>query len=162
MASEEVFYDVAMRQLDNQMQRIGALDAKGTTVFAFSSSLLALFAILASLGPALPTEGIRHAFIGLILAAAIVYGLILVFLYRAYKPNSAFSLRPHLDELQEQCKQHPKDKMQVWVALNCARSLCDNEPKLTAKARNLLVALFAVPVETGLLAAASVVALLGR
>jgi hypothetical protein len=60
MASEEVFYDVAMRQLDNQMQRIGALDAKGTTVFAFSSSLLALFAILASLGPALPTEGIRH------------------------------------------------------------------------------------------------------
>ncbi len=47
--ANEVFYDVAMQRLTEQLQRVDALDTKAATVFSFATGVVAFFGALFSL-----------------------------------------------------------------------------------------------------------------
>ncbi len=162
MPAEEIFYTMATQRLDAQMQRIDGLDAKATTAFAFSSSILAFFGAFVSLST-IPTGSIvRPRFIGLIVAAIVVYVALLVCLYRAYRINSRLSFRPDLATLEAYCRTYSLNAMQVWVGQECLASINANEPGIGRKARWLQVALILVPIESILLLCAALVDLLAK
>lgn len=159
MAATGVYYEVATKQLDAQMQQIDQFDAKLATMFASSSAILAIFAGLLTL-TALPVSIVIRAVVLILLGlASLVYLLLLYCLFAAYRVG-VWDRRPNLEDLKTNFAQYDEPTMQEWVANECVAAYQYNEPLLDRKARfvNWSVGLF--PLEALLLVIAGVVSLL--
>jgi hypothetical protein len=132
----ETFYDVATSRLDEQTQRIDALDTKVATAFGFAAAVLPLFGVLL----ALAKNDRPHRAVVLYGIAMGVYLAMIWFVALAYDVGK-WSLRPDLDTLQEHCEQYPDETMRVWVANECVLSIAKNEPRLHVKAARVRIAL---------------------
>lgn len=161
MSTDVIFYEVATRQLDAQIERIGKLDAKATTVFAFASTVLAVFAGFSSLSLVSTTGQARALFLAMLVGAVVIYAILLVFLYRCYQSSSRFDYRPSIGALEDLCKTREPGPVRVWIGQEAMRSLTVNAPLLEDKARNLQVGLILLPIETLFLLAAAFIHLLG-
>ena len=158
MAAPEVYYDIATKRLDAQIQQIDQLDAKTATVFVSASGILAIFAGLLSLA-ALPTNlAIKIVVLVVLGLASAIYVALLYFLYRAYKTDQ-WHFRPDLPALKANCANYEEQQMQQWVADECLTSLDDNTPLIIRKALFLRYALIAFPVEAALLVIAGAITL---
>lgn len=125
----EVFYDVAMRRLDEQLERADGLDSKLAQLFSFSSAVLPIFGALLTFAGDIGTATIA----ALVLAGVLYVGLaICVFL--AYRVQQ-FSLRPRLDLLAEHCETYSEASIRRWVAQECVKSIKVNDDRLRDKGR---------------------------
>lgn len=157
--ADDVLYEVAKEQLSAQLQTVDALDAKGATVFTFSSGILAFFGATFSLGKP-PQDGYPRVIFFLLLALSLVsYVVTLYFTFKAYSIGE-WSMRPDLEELDEYCQQYPSTTMHIWVAQQCQVSIAENIPKLRRKTHYLTLALGSLPFEAVTLALASAISLM--
>jgi len=117
----EVFYEVAMQRLSEQMGHVDALDSKVATVFAFANAILPIYGgLLTFSDKSLPP----HSW-GLLAFGLLAYVLLLFFLYHAYQVRR-WDFRPHPPTFQELCLQHDDLTMKLWVARECVLSIKRN------------------------------------
>ena len=91
MPAVETFYDVSLRLLSEQMDRVDKLDAKLAAVFSASAAILPIFgALLALFGNTRPA-----AAVGLYVAGIAVYAVLLLLASLAFR-ISEWSFRPDL------------------------------------------------------------------
>jgi hypothetical protein len=148
--ADNVYYDVAMQRLAQQLGQIDAVDRKLATTFGFSNAILAVFASIVAIHGA-DLEPLTYTLLGLGTAA---YLLAMCCALRGYAIG-AWSLRPDLATLQSHCERHDDTAMRFWVADECARSLRANEPRMNPKVRLAKIATWLIPAEAVLLAAAA-------
>lgn len=138
--ASEIFYDVVMRRLDEQMQRVDSLDTKTAQVFSISSAVLPIFGALLTFAGEIGDWALASLVI-----AAILYLALGVFVFLAYRVRS-FSLRPDLEDLMANCGIYDDTAMRSWVAKECLKSIDANEKPLSRKAKytHWSIALFAL------------------
>src|SRR5439155_18209857 len=130
MPAENVFYEVAVERLNEQMDRVDKLDAKVAAVFSFSAAVLPIFGALLALFQSNPPK----LSIVFYFAAISVYLLLLAAATRAYM-ISGWRLDPDLDRLRQNSLQYDEPTVRLWVADECTRSIAVNERQLLTKAR---------------------------
>ena len=157
MGTEDVYYDVMMRRLDQQLATIDTLDAKIATVFTVASAVLPVTTgLLVAEHALLDRRGVTIALIG----AGVAYlGLLIVFgvSYRA----DDWSWRPNRCEFYKEVLDSENDEASIrfWVADECRASLDTNKPHLQRKGRLIALALVLFPIEVLFLSAAALVSL---
>jgi hypothetical protein len=157
----EVYYEVAKKALDAQMQEIDQLDVKASTAYAAASGVLAAFAALVALA-ALPMSGLaRIAVIACFGAAAVVYAFVLVNLVRAYKVGK-WAHGPTPSRVRDRSANHDADIVQDWIARVCTDSIERNKPAIDTKSDRLNRGLLGLAIESGLLVAAVLITLVLR
>jgi hypothetical protein len=148
--ADEVYYDVAMQRLAQQLDQIDAVDRKLATTFGFSNAILAVFAsIIAIRGRDL--EPLTYVLLGLGTVAYLIAARCTIAGYAI----GLWSLRPDVATLQSHCERHGDTAMRFWVADECARSLKANEPRIDRKVRAAKIAMWLLHAEAVLLAAAA-------
>lgn len=153
-SAPEVFYEVAMQRLSEQIGRLTRLDSKTATVFTFASAILPVFGGLLTLSDrTLPSSSIALFVLGLL-----IYGALLWFSYQAYQVRW-WSFRPELETLKEHSKRSDELVMKWWVAEECSRSVKTNEPMIAKKTRNLFLAIALLPAEALVLSLAALLSL---
>ena len=146
-SSPEVFYDVAMKRLDAQMDRIEAVDRKVSSIIGFASVIIAVFTAALKLGG--PGGLSLYAIVLLGLAGA-VYIALIFFSVRAYK-FMKWDFRPNLETLHDYCTKYGDSTMRYWVARDCILSYKENEGKLSSKTSDARIAMYLLSAETTLL-----------
>jgi len=155
MPANDVFYDVAMRRLEEQSSRADGLDTKATAVFTVASGILALFgAILAA--TSWPSGPGLYVFLILLTTATVMYVITLILSYKALQVRK-FSLRPDLPSLRRLSATMSSEEMKRAVAEQCLLSIRENDSQLDMKANHLTSALLYLPAEALLLALAVLV-----
>ncbi len=154
MAELELFYDLALRRLDDQMNRVDVLDDKAAKLFPIATGALPIFsAVLALFGrqPSLP--GLTIVLLGLSLVS---YFIMLFFLYRSIQVGDLWDFRPHMRTLQAYYQAgNDEDTLRQWVANECLLSLEFNAPKIAKKAQNVFWAIVCFPIQAVLLSLAA-------
>lgn len=153
-AGIDVFYEIASERLNEQMSRIDALDTKIAGTFSMTTALLPLFGALLSFADRKPPE----LAVWLYGAAVVLYVPLIAFSFLAYV-GAKWSRRPRLDQLAQKAVEHDEPTIRRWVAESITRSIEQNEPPLTRKGQWVTAAIVVLGLESFLLAAASVVAL---
>ncbi len=161
MKAVGVYYEIATKRLDDQLQSIDQLDAKAATVYAAATAILTIFTGLLSLA-SLPSDALLRALvIGMLVVAILVYFLLLRALYGAYRVSD-WNFRPDAATLQKNCEIYDEDMMREWVADECTISFQENEPMIATKTAHLHTAAVSLPVEAILLVIAGGVTLFGK
>lgn len=151
----EVFYEVVTHRLNEQLDRISALDSKAAHLFIFTSAALPIFGGLLTF-----SGNASVAIFCLVVAAGIVYLGLVALTFSAYRPRD-FSLRPDLDEFARHCTTYDDATMRRWVAEECLRSIRQNELVLLLKSRDIQWSMACVALLSALLIVATILALLG-
>jgi hypothetical protein len=150
-SADQVYYDVAMQRLGQQLEQVDSLDRKLANAFAFSNAILGSFAaILAIRGEHL--TGLSYFFLG---TGVLAYIVAVWWSVNGYvmKP---WSLRPDLSTLKSHCNECDNTAMRFWVGDECIRSIDQNSMQIASKAKAGAIAFTALPVQALLLAAAAV------
>ncbi len=131
-SSQEVAYEVALRRLDSQFQRIDVVDSKTSTVVGLAGTALGIFAGFTAVvvDPDEPVSVVFAATSGAIILA--MYLLAMVNAFRVFEIGE-WDERPSWDDLLTNANEQELETMQLWVAEGCVRSLKENEPKLELK-----------------------------
>ncbi len=159
MLPTEVYYEVATKALDAQMQQADQLDAKTNTAYATASGVLAIFTGFATLA-ALPANVlVRIAIIIFFVVACSVYGVVVINLLRSYEVER-WDYGIELSDVQKESKRRDTDVLQEWIADICTQSFENNNDKIVAKMKRLNWSLRALAIESGLLVLAAVVGLI--
>lgn len=142
MKAAAVFYEVALRRLDNQLEQIDGLDGKIGATFGLATGVFPLFAAAISFRQeSLPWHAWVLLGLGLLLYAGVVSAC-----YRALQV-AEFDLRPHLPTLRMHSGKYDEAAMRWWVANECAESFKDNELLVEKKTANLERAILLLPLE---------------
>jgi hypothetical protein len=153
MTAPAVFYDVASSRLQEQLDRINALDSKASTALGFSSALLPIFGVffgVATNHPKLATIAYGVA-LAIYLALVVVAGL-------AYRVAS-WNFRPDLTTLEKHSQSRSESDVRMWAAQECVRSIDKNEPRLKRKGRYVKLALSLLAMDAAVLSVAALATL---
>lgn len=142
MPAPETYYDVAMRRLDEQIDRIGSLGA-ATALVPIFGALIAAF-----------NKDVRGASIALYGVAFVLYLAMIGTVVGATRIGE-WSLRPDLETLHDYATGQDEQTVRNWVAEECRRSIVLNEPKLRQKALFVDVSLGALVLVAVTLSAAA-------
>jgi len=152
MDAADIFYDVAMRRLDEQIERNDAYGAKVTAALSVGTTVLPItFGLLEFQDRGVPTLGLA-----LLTQAVAVYGLLMVCALNALVPTT-LDYRPDLGELAKHSIDLSDTDTKRWVAKACVTSIKDNEGKLTRQFGLVKAALILLALETALLSVAVLV-----
>jgi len=161
MAATEVYYTITTSRLDAQMRQIDQLDTKVATTFTMASVILAFFAGLLTLA-AFPANHDIRVVDFIIMGLAIMVYLFLAFsLYKAYQVTD-WSFQPNITDLENYYTEYSEEGMKQWVADACIASIRVNNPRILQKTARLNAALLAFACESGLIALAGAISLLGK
>jgi hypothetical protein len=157
MSAIDVYFEVALRQLDEQLQRVDSLDSKSAACVVFAATVLPVFGALLGLTAMRPPP----AAIVLFVIAGAVFGGLAHSAYRAFKVQS-WSVRPDPMTMKTHSTSGEYDEasMRMWVADEFLRSIEHNEPLLKEKARSLRWTIVLLAMEASILAIASLTTLL--
>jgi hypothetical protein len=157
MNGREVYYEVAKRRLDEQLGEVDSMDSKATAAFAFSSSVLAAFAILFTI----PHLNVRFNWPTVLFFAALgvsvlTYIGVVWLLYLAYRV-AEWSFNPALSDLAKALTAGNSTDNEIleWVGDEWGRSVEANRPRVADKRRYLGWALRLLPLEAIALVLAS-------
>ena len=150
----EVFYDIAMRRLTEQIQRADAIDAKTAAVFSVGSVILPVSAAIM----VVQNRGLSWVSLFLFAIGAFAYIGLLVFSFLAYRDNE-WDFRPDPPTLQQNSETHTNEAMRIWVARECVVSITYNEPLLRQKVQYLSLAVVCLPAEAVALMLAALIAI---
>ncbi len=149
--SSEVFYDVAMRRLEEQLERresyasrVAAALTVGATILPVTSGLLTLD------GRHVPTCALIFLY-----GSIVVFVTVVVFCLIVLLPGT-LDFRPDMPTLVEHSRQQPTDAVRRWVANECVESIRRNDERLGRTVVYVSAALIALGIETVLLAVAAV------
>jgi hypothetical protein len=150
VAAPDTFYDVATRRLDEQIDRIGALDTKAATALSAAAALLPIFgALVAAFTTSVDSAAATLYGIGLVIYLGMIGSA--VFASRVSK----WDFRPDLDTLAGHAKTESEATVKNWVAQECVRSITSNAPKLTKKSLYVDLSLVGLVLVTLCLSAAA-------
>lgn len=150
MPAVNTYYDVAMRRFDEQIDRIGALDAKAATTLGAAAALLPIFgAVLAAFN----THPPRSAVVLYGIAFVIYIGMVCAAI-RASRV-ARWDLRPDLSVLEGYARSKNDPTVKMWAANECKRAIETNGPGLHTKAVYTDLSLAALLTVALLLSAAS-------
>ena len=132
-SSEEVAYDVAMRRLESQLQRVDVIENKVGIILGLSATVIGIFAgfIVVVVDPDEPASLVFAAIFGGIILAAY---LLTMKSALATLATGDWDDRPNWDELLVSANELDLPVMHLWVAEGCVMSLKENEPKVKQKA----------------------------
>jgi len=160
MAAQQVFYDIAVSRLDEQMSRADAIDGKANNTVTFGTGVVALFGAFLAVGKW--PSGVALVFFALALISGLVAFARLVWCaLQSYRARD-YSFRPNLADLETYSADHSEDETRQSVAEQCMISIERNEPILIGKAKSFDQALYAFPMEALCLFAAAVIALASK
>ncbi len=148
-----ILYEIARWRLDEQLERVRSLDNKLAATFTLNAAVVALFGA----AMALTDRTMPYYVWGLELAVLCVFLVNLAFTHRAYRQKN-WSVRPHLDDLQNLISAYSNDAIRAWVVTEITISLENNEVALAQKGRDSRVALAAAIVDAALIGVAAVAA----
>lgn len=153
--SSETFYDVAMRRLDEQVERRESYSARASTTLAVGSTILPVTTGLLTLSDhKLGTCGV------VLLSVSIVAFVVVVIFSMLVLLPATLDFRPDMETLNSHNDEYSANSVRTWAARECATSIGENEKRLRHKPWLLSTALGALAFETVLLAVASLLALL--
>ncbi len=153
VSSTELFYDLAMKRLDNQFERIDQIDAKIGSTFALAVAMIPIFGGLLLISDSSPSTTATSVY-GV---AAVAFAVTVFVAAMAYR-GGTWDLRPNLDELGEHSKLRDEESVRRWVARQCVISFRSNEPQLRRKGRWAAAAFFLLALDVVLLAIAVIAA----
>lgn len=142
----DVFYEVSMKRLDEQWERIDTLNTRAQSVLTFASAVLPIVsaAIIVS------RSNLNTTVIGLLAFSVIIYLIVAGLTFGSMWPRN-WSLRPDIPSLQAAAANQDEITIKWKVAEECAKSIEENDKNLQAKANLLEYALMIVPVQILLL-----------
>ena len=150
MPAPETFYDVATRRLDEQIDRIGALDTKAATTLSAAAALLPIFgALIAAF-----TQNVDALATTLYAAGFVIYLAMVACAVLASRVGT-WDFRPDLDTLASHARDRNDATVKNWVAEECSRSVKANAPKLTRKSTYVDLSLVGLVLVTLCLSAAA-------
>jgi len=149
-SSPKVFYEVALKKLDEQMSRIEAVDRKVSSIIGFASIIIAVLTSALKLSE---PEKLSFCVITLLFLSCLVYIFLIFFSIRAYR-FLTWDMRPNLEKLQEYSLTYNDLAMRYWVARECVTSYRINENNLSAKTSDARKAMYLLVIETILLVVA--------
>lgn len=155
MPAPETYYDVAMRQLEEQIDGRASLDTKAGTVLGAATALVPIFGALV----AAFNRDISAVSIALYAVAFAIY-LSMIFLIVRAARTRGWSLRPDLETLRSYAKEYDDRTVRMWIAEECRRSVETNEPILRRKALFVDLSLAALVLVAVALSAAALLELL--
>jgi hypothetical protein len=156
MTSADIFYDVAIRRLDEQIDRNDAYGSKVTAAISVGTTVLPITYGLTQLqGQWQPIE--QPAPLLLLLAGA-AYILLMCVSFAVLVP-ATLDYRPSLSQLDAHSKVSSETVTKRWVARECVKSIGDNERILGRKGTLVTAALVLLALETVLLSVAALVVL---
>src|SRR4051812_18505388 len=123
MPAEEVFYEVALRRLGEQLDLVDKIDGKVSTIFTFAAALLPISGALVGLIEHEPSDPTLVAY-GM---AAIAFLLLICACARAFLV-AGWVVNPDLTTLETNSQTYEDEEMRLWVAQECARAFKENEP----------------------------------
>ena len=132
----EVYYDVALWQLQDQISRIDAMDRKLAAMFTLTAAVLALLSAGLAIGDAvLQTEAWA-----MLIAVITIFGTNVVSSYMAYKDRD-WHLEPRLDDMESVSRRSEinADSARYWAAREMRLAIAKNEEEMTAKSRWLRI-----------------------
>ena len=132
--SEEVAYEVALRRLDSQLQRVDIIETKVGLVLGLASTAIGIFAgfVAVVVDP--------NELASVIFAAVSGAVILIVYLFTMRSGLATFATtewdqRPNWEELLVSARELDLPTMQLWVAEGCVLSLRQNEPQLRQKTK---------------------------
>lgn len=149
----DVFYDVAMRRLDEQVSRVDTFASKGATALSVGSTVLPVtFGLLQLQDGTLPWCALLF-----LKLAGVAFLAVAILCSWALSPVD-LSVRPTLADLDSHSWQNADDHTRRWVAQQCAASVAANAPTLGRRAEVVRWAGIALAVEALLLSVAAYLA----
>src|SRR3712207_6511753 len=118
MPGEEVFYNLAVQRLDQQMAQIDTLDNKANTVLSIGSAILPITAGLLVVNNQDPSYLQQ-----LLVTLSVISYLVLVVLWYEGQRTNRWSFRPDLSTLQANSSTLPLAETQRWVGNECTLSV---------------------------------------
>ncbi len=132
-SSAEVAYEVALRRLDSQFQRIDVIDGKVTGILGLASTMLGIFAgFIAVVVSSEEAASVVFA-AG---AGSVILASYLLVVWNALGATAIgdWDQRPDWRPLLDSAQELDLATMHLWVAEGCVASLEENEEKLLTKA----------------------------
>lgn len=132
----EVYYDVALWQLQDQMSQIDALDRKLAAMFTLNAAVLALL----SAGLALRTTDLSTEAWAMLVAVVAIFGVNVVSSYMAYKARD-WHLEPKLLDMEAVSQQSgvSANAARHWAAREMRLATARNKDQLSIKLRWLRI-----------------------
>jgi hypothetical protein len=153
--TSDVFYDVAMRRLDEQMERRESYAARVSSAFTVGATVLPVTAGLLTLDSGRPPTCALFLLCGSIAAFLFLVGFSMAALLPA-----TLDLRPDLYTLAEYDATYQKRSIPRWVAKECIESIRENDCRLGRKALYVSCSVLFLATETALLAVAALLTIL--
>jgi hypothetical protein len=150
LPAEDVFYEVALRRLSEQMELVDKVDSKVSTVFTFAAALLPISGALIGLIKSDPPNATLYVY-G---AAALAFFVLICASARAFLV-AEWVINPDLVTLETNSQTYENAEMRLWVAQECARAFRQNEPQLRKKNAAVTAAILLLVVEALLLSVAT-------
>jgi len=153
LEKEQLLYDLAVRRLEEQFRMIDALDLKTATIFTFSSVILPVAAAITVVDP----KRINFVFIVAGGAAILVYGVLIFFLFRAYRIGT-WDWRPNLSTLVQYVDDAnvTRETLAEWIGTECQTSIAANFGRIKQKTEHFDMAICLFPFEAALLTLAAI------
>lgn len=128
--ASEVYYDVALWQLQDQMSRIDAMDRKLAAMFTLTAAVLALFAA----GLALRDTGLSTEAWAMLIVVVSIFGANVVCSYKAYQDRD-WHLDPRLTDMENVSKQSGIDakSARYWAATEMRKAVDANTDEMDVK-----------------------------
>ena len=131
-SADGVFFDVAMKQLEEQQDQIESIDSKTLNVFLIASSLFPI-----ATGFVGSTQGIdaSHAVTRIAIGTAFLsYAFSSYNFLLAYR-IAAWSYRPNLKDLQTHFEGRTDNTIRRWIGKECIASYYSNAPNIRKKGK---------------------------
>ena len=150
----EVYYDVALWHLQDQMSRIDAMDRKLAAMFTLTAAVLALL----SAGLALRGTDLRLEAWAMLIAVVAIFGANVLSSYMAYKDRE-WHLEPRLKDMEfvSQRSDIDTNAARYWAAREMRRAVASNEKEMGEKLRWLRISHGFMALDLVLAAATAVV-----
>jgi hypothetical protein len=157
----DVYHEVAVQALEEQMARIVTIDNKTATAFGFATGTLAFVGAIGTLSAPTQSQPWHFWFFASLVVGSLAYLAVLVLLFLAFITGE-FNYGPPLTEVQVYSKDRSNAIMREWIADSCITSVCQNEPLLNWKADCLDWGLLCLLLESTFFAIALAGALLSK
>jgi hypothetical protein len=150
--AKAIYYEVALRAFDGQMQQIDQLDGKASGTFTAASGILAIIAGLLAL--AAPSKGSVTALsLAVFLAGLVAYVATAAFLLSAFRIR-AWNFGPELESVARETGLRDVDVIQDWVADSYVEAVGLNRRDVNQKSQLINYGLYGLLGESVVLALA--------